>query len=412
MIPFLDLAADYAEVEGEARRRLDGVLARQQFVLGPEGEELERSLSARMDGASAVAVSSGSEALALALAALGVGQGDAVLVPAFSFFATAGSVLRVGALPVFCDVDASTGNASASTMRRAVERDFVREAGVWRHRASGARLAVILPVHLYGRVADMPGIVELARELGARVVEDAAQAIGTRLGGRTAGCLGDVGCLSFYPTKNLGGAGDGGMVVTHDADLARRVALLRTHGSRYGSYEHELAGVNARMGEMVAAVLVAKLPRLDAWMAARRAVASFYHAALVPGAAHGLHAPAMPVEPEAHGWHQVAVRIDGGRREDVRSCLEQAGIATRVFYPLPLHRQPCFASLPGLPRQPGALAGAEAAASSLLCLPIFPSLGLERAAIVAEALLEAVAAGGRDGSEGQGGDAPSPGAAS
>jgi dTDP-4-amino-4,6-dideoxygalactose transaminase len=396
LIPFLDLAADFAEVEAEARRRLDGVLARQQFVLGPETGELEATMRSRTGATAAVAVSSGSDALSLALLALGVGAGDAVLLPSFTFFATAGAVARAGAVPVFCDIEASTFLAEAAQMEAAIERDFQEEGGVVRHRASGARLKALLPVHLYGRACAMDSIVSLAGRIGAVVVEDAAQAVGCRIGGeavgtpldgRHVGLWGDVGCFSFYPTKNLGGAGDGGLLLCRDADLGARLASLRTHGGVHGSYEHREIGVNARMGEMEAAVLNAKLARLDAWTARRVELAALYDECLVSAASRGILTPAPPAPEGAHVHHQYVVRIARGR-DEVMARLEGEGIATRVFYPLPLHLQPCFRSLGG---REGDLPLSEAAAREVLCLPLYPSLtdgGVERVAAALEAAVE------------------------
>ncbi len=404
MIPFLDLAADFGAVEADARRRIDGVLARQQFVLGPEGAELEASLAGRLGVPSAVAVSSGTEALSLSLLALGIGAGDAVVLPAFTFFATAGAVARAGALPVFCDIERDSFLASAATMRRAIDEHFVREGSSrghgreWKHRASGARLAALLPVHLYGRACEMDSIAGLARETGARVVEDAAQAIGAKSGRRAVGSIGDTGCFSFYPTKNLGGAGDGGLVACTDAALAGRIARLRSHGGEHGSYEHHEAGINARMPELVAAVLNAKLQRLDEWTDRRRALAAVYADALGDAAARGLVELPSACARESHVWHQFAVRLqDGSRREPaaddsrrdrVSRRLAADGIATRVFYPLPLHLQPCFASL-GF--RTGDLPESEAAAREALCLPIYPSMTEDAAREVAARLVAAAA---------------------
>jgi dTDP-4-amino-4,6-dideoxygalactose transaminase len=387
LIPFLDLAADFAAVEADARRRIDGVLARQQFVLGPETAELEAALCGRL-GATAVAVSSGTEALSLSLLALGIGAGDAVLLPAFTFFATAGAVARAGAVPVFCDIDRATFLADAAAMRAALERSFVRDGSAWKHRASGAKLAALLPVHLYGRACAMDDLESLAGELGVAVIEDAAQAFGAHSRGRSAGTFGATGCFSFYPTKNLGGAGDGGLVACTDAALGERIARLRSHGGDHGSYEHHEAGINARMAELVAAVLNAKLARVDEWTQQRRRLAGVYSDALAPAAARGLvEIPPAGVAGE-HVWHQYAVRIPGGdRRDAVMQRLAEDGIATRVFYPLPLHRQPCFAWL-GL--REGDLPACEDAAREVLCLPIYPSLFEEAALEAAERLVAAV----------------------
>ena len=392
MIPFLDLAHDFTAVEADARRRMDGVLSRQQFVLGPETVELEDALRRRLGATAAIAVSSGTEALSISLLALGIGAGDAVVLPAFTFFASAGAVVRAGALPVFCDIDGESFLAGAAQMRATIEREFRREGGRFLHRSSGARLAALMPVHLYGRACGMADIVELAHETGVKVVEDAAQAIDARVDGRSVGRFGGAGCFSFYPTKNLGGAGDGGLVVCEDPALAARLARLRSHGTAHGGYEHHEVGVNARMSELAAAVLNAKLACLEAWTARRRELASLYDGGLADAAARGVLELPARCDAEAHVWHQYAVRIDGASRRDrVRQLLEEQGIATRVFYPLPLHLQPCFA---GLGAAAGDLPGAEAAAREVLCLPIYPSLGDAAALRVAEALARAAGTSG------------------
>jgi len=397
LIPFLDLAGDFAAVEADARARIDGVLSRQQFVLGPETAELEDALRRRLGVTAAIAVSSGTEALSLSLLALGIGPGDAVVLPSFTFFASAGAVVGAGALPGLCDNDRRSFLAGAQQMRETIDREFRCEAGRYLHRGSGARLAALMPVHLYGRASGMTAIAGLARETGAKVVEDAAQAIDARVDGTSVGSFGDSGCFSFYPTKNLGGAGDGGLVVCEDAALAARLLRLRCHGSDHGSYEHHEVGFNARMSELVAAVLNAKLGCLDAWTARRRRIAAAYGAEFAAAAARGLLELPARCDDESHVWHQYAIRIAGGSRRDrsardsstrdgswrdsslrdsslrdtVRRSLEEQGIASRVFYPLPLHLQPCFAGLGG---KPGDLPESEAAARELLCLPIHPSL--------------------------------------
>ena len=392
LIPFLDLARDFAAVEADARRRIDGVLSRQQFVLGPETAELEDALRRRLGTTAAIAVSSGTEALSLSLLALGIGPGDAVVLPAFTFFASAGAVARAGALPVFCDIDRESFLAGGGQMRATIEREFRLEGGLLRHRSSGAKLAALMPVHLYGRACVMADILELARETGAKVIEDAAQAIDARVGATSVGRFGDTGCFSFYPTKNLGGAGDGGLVICEDARLAARLVRLRSHGCEDGGYEHHEVGVNARMAELLAAVLTAKLACLDAWTARRRALALRYTAELGDAAGRGVLELPAPADAGTHVWHQYAVRVPGASRRDrVKQILEEQGIATRVFYPLPLHLQPGFAGLGG---KAGDLPGAEAAAREVLCLPIYPSLGDAAASRVAEALARAAGVSG------------------
>jgi dTDP-4-amino-4,6-dideoxygalactose transaminase len=254
-VPFLDLARDYAAVREAVAARFDRVLGSQVFELGPETAELESALARLCGTRHAVACASGTDALSLALLARGVGAGAAVLVPAYTFFATAGAVRRAGAVPVFADVDAETFNTGEREMRAALDREFVRSGGAFTHRESGARLAAMIVVHLFGRVADVGPLRRLAAEAGATLLEDAAQAIGAP----SIGARGTIGCLSFYPTKNLGGAGDGGAVTTDDDDLAAALRRLRTHGALPGETLHRECGINARLGELQAAYLNAKL---------------------------------------------------------------------------------------------------------------------------------------------------------
>lgn len=392
-ISFLDLAGDFAEVADDARARVEGVLSRQGFVLGPETAELEASMRSRIGSPCALACSSGSDALYLAMLALDIGPGDAVLCPSFTFFATAGAVARAGARPVFVDADGQTLISGADEMRAAVEREFAREpGGEWRRRETGERLAAMVPVHLYGRAAPMRDLSTLAEELGLRIIEDAAQAIDARGDAGMVGTWGDVACFSFYPTKNLGGAGDGGLLTTGNAELGERLARLRVHGAGGGSYYHEEVGINARMGELQAAVLNAKLPRLDDWNAARARHAARYRELLRGVAQDGLLQLPPPSIDAGTVWHQFTVRIGPGGgisaapgertsnvvasagkslRDGVAHQLDEAGIPARVFYPLPLHLQPCFSSLG---YSAGDLPVCEAAAGDVLCLPVHSRL--------------------------------------
>jgi len=379
LIPFVDLASDFALVEKQARKRIDDVLARQLFVHGPQTAELERAIQELTGARFAIACSSGSDALYLALLALGIGPGDAVIVPAFTFFASAGAVVRAGAQPVFCDIDDRTFLAGAAQMAAAVDRHF---DGSLRHRRTRARLRALLPVHLYGRMTAMDELVSYARERDLRVIEDAAQALGARSDAGAAAAVGDAGCLSFYPTKNLGGPGDGGMVVTNDQTLARRLSRLRVHGAAPGSYEHEDAGINARMNELVAAVLNAKLSHLAAWNARRQEIAALYERHLAPAAAANILILPQPATGKEHVWHQLTVRVPCGR-DAVQARLEREGIATRVFYPLPLHLQPCLAAEGGAR---GDLPVSERMAEQVLSLPIYPSLADEAVAAVCAGL--------------------------
>lgn len=389
MIPFLDLAADFSEVEADAHARIDAVLARQQFVLGAQTTELESRLRERTGALAALACSSGSDALYLALAALGIGPGDAVVVPGFTFFASAGAVVRAGAQPVFCDIDAGSFVAGGANFEAAIEREFEISSAQLRHRRSGARLRALMPVHLYGRAAPMAAIVAVAGAHRLSVIEDAAQAIDASIDGRAVGRFGDVGCFSFYPTKNLGGAGDGGLLTTDDAAVAARLARLRVHGASIADpYVHEQVGINARMGEMQAAVLNAKLGRLTAWTDSRRRVAARYFERLTPAVrAEVLSLPADDAA-ESQVWHQFAVRVAEGR-DRVAARMQADGIAARVFYPRPLHLQPCFVDLG---YRSGDLPECERAAAQVLCLPIYPSLSGDGVDRVCESLVSALRA--------------------
>lgn len=382
-VPFLDLAADWAEVADDARARIDRALETTTYVLGPETSELEASMRTMLGCEHAYAVSSGSDALYLALLALDLGPGDAVLVPSFTFFATAGAVVRAGALPVFVDIDPRTWNCEQEQFEDALLR--FETSG-----AAQASVRALIAVHLYGRSVEMGPLMQWARRKGLSVIEDAAQAVGAGSDEGAVGTVGDVGCFSFYPTKNLGSAGDGGLVTTRDAGLGSRLARLRVHGAGGQVYQHEEVGINARMGELQAAVLNAKFPYLQEWIERRRARAAEYLEQLT-----GISGIVLPtvVEPDFHVWHQFSVRVPG-RRDQVQRLLEAVGVQTRVFYPLPLHRQPCFAAaweeLAG-ESEAASLPRSDAAAAEVLCLPIYASLSSESVGEVCRQLEAALA---------------------
>jgi len=371
-VPALDLRAQYAEIRGELRAAVDRVFERQAFVLGEEVESLERELASYCEARRAVGCKSGSDALLLALQALGVGPGDQVLCPAFTFFATGGSIARLGATPVFADIEAAGCSLDPAAARRAAARC--------------SRLRAILPVHLYGRAADLDALLALAAELGVPLIEDAAQAIGARdTGGRRIGARGRVACFSFYPSKNLGGAGEGGLIATDDEALADHVARLRVHGASR-RYHHVEVGMNSRLDALQAAVLRVKLRHLDAWTAARRLAARRYDEAFakaggrptsIPLAAGGLplRFPAAPREPAVHVYHQYVLRVPGERREALRRHLAERGIDSEVYYPLGLHQQPCFAALG---YREGDLPETERAARETLAIPIFAEIREEQ----------------------------------
>jgi len=384
-VPALDLRAQYATIRNEVRAAVDRVFEKQAFILGEEVESLERELAAFCEARFAIACGSGSDALLLALMALEIGPGDEVICPAFTFFATAGAVSRLGARPVFVDIDPASYNLDPAATRAAAARC--------------TRLRAILPVHLYGGAADQDALLALAEEHGVPLVEDAAQAIGARdASGRRIGGRSRVACFSFYPTKNLGGAGEGGFLSTDDADLAERLRRLRVHGSSR-RYVHEELGMNSRLDALQAAVLRVKLRHLDAWNAARCRHAAAYDEAFaragarpstLPLAAGGLplRTPAPVAVPALHVYHQYVIRVPAALRDPLRDHLAARGIGSDVYYPLGLHLQQCFASLG---HREGDLPETERAAREVVALPIYPELSDAQREYVVTSVLDFVA---------------------
>jgi dTDP-4-amino-4,6-dideoxygalactose transaminase len=372
-IPLLDLQAQDAAIGREVRTALEGVLQTQQFVLGVPVAAFEREMAEFCGAGDAVGVGSGSDALYLALNALGVGPGTAVITSAYSFVATATAIVRLGARPVFVDIDRGSFNVTPEGVAQAIER--------YRRGPGPERLVGILPVHLFGQSAAVGALLELAAAHGLFVVEDAAQAIGAAVeggGARRAGALGDAGCLSFYPTKNLGGLGDGGMVLTSKPELAQRLRSLRVHGAVGGPYRHADLGLGSRLDGLQAAALSVKLRYVSQWNEARRRVASWYMDAFrqanVLAPAHpGVTVPARG--DETHVFHQYVIRAPG-HRDRLRAFLDDRGIGTQVYYPIPLHLQPC---LQHLAYRPGDFPEAERASAETLALPMYPELA--RAAV-------------------------------
>jgi dTDP-4-amino-4,6-dideoxygalactose transaminase len=372
-VPLLDLTQQYEKIAAEVQAVIGRVCASQQFILGPQVRELEQRMARYTGCEHGIGVSSGTDALLLALMALGVGPGDAVITSSFTFFATAGTIARVGARPIFCDIEPDTFNLSPAQLEALIARDCeVRGQGEQRHvihRPSGARVKAIMPVHLYGQVCDMDALMSLARPLGLHMIEDAAQAIGAQdRKGRMAGAIGDIGCFSYFPTKNLGAFGDAGLCTTRDAALAERMRVLRVHGME-PKYYHSLIGGNFRLDEIQAAVLNVKLGYLEGWMAARDAHARQYTERL-----RGLQAAGKLVTPVhrdggRHVWNQYVIRVQ--RRDELRQYLAAAGVGTEIYYPVPLHLQQCFAYLG---HRPGELPESERAAREVLALPVFPEL--------------------------------------
>lgn len=364
--PLVDLSAQYDTLREEIDGALAGVVESQTFILGPVVEEFEAAVAERVSVRHAIGCANGTDAIYLTLRALELRLFDEVIVPTFTFFGTGGAVWNAGLRPVFCDVDPETFNVTADTVR-----------ACW-----SDRTRAVLPVHLFGQMAPMGEILEFAGEQGVPVVEDAAQALDawqqTPWGAvRRAGAAGTAGTVSFFPTKNLGGFGDGGLIVTDDDALAGRLRTLRMHGAGVDG-RHEAVGVNSRLDALQAAVLRAKLPRLTRWTEARRA-----HAAIYDGMLADVAEIARPrVSPgNFHTYHQYTIRAQ--RRDQLRDHLRHGGIGTGVYYPQPLHLQPCFSELG---YRPGDLPVAEAACREVLSLPVSPELGSERAACVAEAI--------------------------
>ncbi|MET0621237.1 MAG: DegT/DnrJ/EryC1/StrS family aminotransferase [Thermoanaerobaculia bacterium] len=351
-IPILDLTRYDEELRRGIAQAVADVFASGRFVLGPANEAFEKALADRLGVRHVLGVASGTDALLVGLMALGVGPGDEVVTSPFSFFASAGAVARLGATPVFVDIDPATFNLDPSRLERALT----------------PRTKVIQPVHLYGLTADMDPILEIARRRGIPVFEDACQAIGATHGGRPAGTLATLGAFSFYPTKNLGAAGDAGAVATDDDGLAALVKSLRVHGST-ATYFHDRVGGNFRMDALQAAVLSVKLPRLDGWIERRRAIAKRYDGLFAEAAKAGRLTLPVEAPGRGHVYHQYVVRV--ADRDGVKARLAARGIGTSVFYPVPLHLQKCFAALGG---REGDFPQAERAAREVLALPMFAEL--------------------------------------
>lgn len=369
-VPLLDLQAQYAPLRDALLAAITRVCDSQRFILGPETEALENELAAMIGVKAAVAVSSGTDALIVSMMALGIGPGDEVVTSTYSFFATAGCITRLGATPVLVDIDPVTFNLDPDAVARAIT----------------PRTRAIVPVHLYGQCANMDAILRIASAAGVPVIEDACQAIGATDHGRQAGSIGTVGCFSFFPSKNLGGFGDGGLVTTNDPALAKDIRLLRGHGAER-RYYHERVGGNFRLDEIQAAVLRVKLPHLEHWTDARRRNAQRYRALFQE---HGLTDVVLPSERDAcrHIYNQFVIRTPG--RDDVKAHLQSRGVGCEVYYPVPFHLQPCFS---GLGHAPGAFPHAEAAAADSLALPIYGELTEAQQRFVVEAFAGARALG-------------------
>ncbi|MEE2908161.1 MAG: DegT/DnrJ/EryC1/StrS family aminotransferase [Planctomycetota bacterium] len=385
-VPLLDLKAQYETIRDEIEPILREVVESQWFVMGPKVADFESSVAEHCGTDHAVGCASGSDALLLALMALDIGPGDEVICPSYTFFATAGSIWRLGATPVFCDIDPGTYNCTTETVAEAASRC--------------SRLKAIMPVHLFGQAVDLDGLLTFAESKGVPVIEDAAQAIGSRdAGGTRVGSRGQFGCFSFFPSKNLGGFGDGGIVTTNDGDMADRMRRLRNHGME-PKYYHQEVGLNSRLDALQAAVLQVKLRHLDDWTEGRRRNATDYDQMFdeagagssgtsLEGADLPLLRPSCPAAPSHHIYNQYVIRVPAAIRDELRAHLVENRIGHDVYYPVPLHAQDCFKQLA---EATGPLLETETAAAQTIALPVYPELTMEQKRHVAETIIAFVRA--------------------
>jgi dTDP-4-amino-4,6-dideoxygalactose transaminase len=364
-VPLLDLKAQHRAIGAEVMAAVECVFTSQSFILGGEVERFEQAAAGYCRAKHAVGCASGSDALLLALMALGVGEGDEVIVPPFTFFATASAVTRLGAVPVYVDISPADFNLNVELIERKIT----------------PRTKAVMPVHLFGQCAEMDAVLEIADRRRLFVIEDAAQAIGAEHRGRRAGTMGEVGCFSFFPTKNLGGAGDGGLLTTDDDELAERLRVLRVHGMQ-PRYYHRLVGINSRLDALQAAVLGVKLKHLESWTEARRRNAARYDALFAEAGLEEVVTPAARLGLR-HVYHQYTVRCR--RRDELKEHLTRRGVGSEIYYPVPLHLQECFA---GMGYRAGDLPEAERAAREVLSLPIYPELTEEMQRYVVDTVAE------------------------
>lgn len=362
-IPLLDLKAQYASIKNEVNAAIGEVLESQHFILGPKVDQCEKAIAAYSQCSHGIGVSSGSDALLACLMTENIGSGDEVITTPYTFFATVGAISRLGATPVFVDIDPATYNMDVSQIVARIT----------------SKTRAIIPVHLYGQMADMDAVMQLAKKHGLVVIEDAAQAIGAEYKGHRAGSIGNYGCFSFFPSKNLGTTGDGGMVVTNDAERAEKLRVLRGHGAK-PKYHHKVVGGNFRLDAIHAAVVTAKLPYLDNWTVARQHNAQRYDRLFSEtGVPIGLPA----VVTDRHIFNQYVIRVSG--RDALQEYLRKRGVGTEVYYPVPMHLQECFAYLG---HREGAFPESERAAKETLALPVYPELTDAQARYVVECVCE------------------------
>ena len=390
-VPLLDLGEQYRALGDSIREAINDVLASGRFILGPKVEAFEKAICAYCDTPHAIGVSSGTDALLAILMALGIGRGDAVITTPYTFFATAGCLARLGARPLFADIDPETYNIRPSAIQEVIEKNCQPDAdGTWKTR-SGEQVRAMIPVHLFGLCCEMDTLLEIAERYRLHVIEDAAQAIGAEFPFRKrtarAGAMGKVGLFSFYPSKNLGAAGDAGMVICRDEELAQKLHTFREHGME-PRYFHHVIGGNFRLDEIQAAILAVKLPYLEKWAAARRAAADFYGAELArAGLTQRINTPCELYRNRGltnhHVYHQYVIRTP--TRDALREHLGKREIQTAIYYPLGLHEQKCFAYL-GYKK--GDFPETERAARETLALPIFPEISREAQQYVVETIAE------------------------
>lgn len=347
-VPLIDFSEQYQKIRAELQGAVSEVFSTQQFILKDRVPHLEEAVAKKVGAPYAIGVASGSDALYLALVALGVGAGDEVITTPFTFFATAGAISRTGAKPIFVDVDAKTFNLDPQLIEKAIT----------------PKTKAIIPVHLFGLPCEMDEILAIAKKHSLKVIEDAAQSFGASYKGRQTGSIGDAGCYSFFPTKNLGGAGDGGMVVVRDEAVADRIRILRVHGSRK-KYIHEIIGINSRLDELQAAVVSVKMKYIDEWNASRQKSAAEYTQGL---AGLPIQCPVCP-KGYVHTYHLYSIVTN--RRDELSKHLTREGVGNAVYYPLPLHRQPCYLDLG---YKDGDLPVSERLSREILSLPMFPEL--------------------------------------
>ncbi|WP_423227611.1 DegT/DnrJ/EryC1/StrS family aminotransferase [Paenibacillus filicis] len=359
-IPIFDSSAEVASINEEVMASIQDVLFSGQFILGPQVKELEKEIAEYLGVRYAFGVNSGTDALVIGLRAAGVGNGDQVITTPFTFFATSEAIHQVGAEPVFVDIDPITFNIDVKQVEKAIT----------------AQTKAIIPVHLFGHASDMSAIELVAKRYGLKIIEDVAQGFGGEFQGKKLGSIGDVGCFSFFPTKNLGTYGDGGLLTTNDEATARLIRMLRAHGSEK-KYHNEMFGYNSRLDEMHAAILRVKLPKLDKWNEMRRRIAARYQREL-----SDLQAVIVPTEQEGvmHVYHQFTIRVLGGHRDSLKQFLAEQGVGSMVYYPVPLHRLPVYHDMEGT------FPESEQAAEEVLSLPMWPLMSSEIQSIVIKAI--------------------------